>query len=275
MHALKRKFTAVLEGQLPGLIHGIRTLRHRWYFYRRFSRFQSVFRGMLFPDRQALTVQSGPFKGMRYLHETVWGSITPKWLGSYEAELHPVLADIMQRGFQTVIDVGCAEGYYAVGLSMVLPGARVYAFDTDFISRAQVRRLAKLNKVAERIHIGRFCQHADVEALASGRTLVVCDIEGHEKEWLDPGQAGSLRRCDILVEVHENSGRSSEVEQLLRQRFASSHRMERVTAAGRESWLQQNRPSLPLGTTDDWLRRAAEEHRVKGRLWLWMQPHIP
>ena len=238
-----------------------------------FSRHHADFRARLFPHGAAISVQTGPFKGLRYFDETVWGSITPKWLGSYEAELHPVIHQIVERAYDTIIDVGSAEGYYAVGLAVIVPTAKVFAFDTDFISRAQVRRLAALNNLTGRLQIRAFCSHADLDRLSTDRTLVVCDIEGFEARLLDPALSPSLLRDDILVEVHETSESSFEVEHLLQARFATSHRVERVTASDRDSWIDENLPHLPVPLPRDALQKATEENRAAGRVWLWMQSH--
>jgi hypothetical protein len=39
----------------------------------------------------------------------------PKIIGSYECELHPAIEEIIVNNYAEVWDVGCAEGYYAVG----------------------------------------------------------------------------------------------------------------------------------------------------------------
>jgi precorrin-6B methylase 2 len=208
---------------------------------------------------------------MRYLDETVWGSITPKWLGSYEAELHPIIARIVEHSYNTIIDVGCAEGYYAVGLARAIAGAKIYAFDIDFISRAQIRRLATLNNVRDRLQIHAACNHSDLDTLSRGETLVVCDTEGFEAQLLNPDIALSLRHDDILVEVHETSDSSSQVDHLLRSRFAESHRIERVVATNRDSWMEQNGRDFSPTISQEDLREATEENRTAGWVWLWME----
>ena len=267
---MKRFLRAQLEQRVPAIFHGIHAIRNRRYFRRMFSRRDAEFREKLFPNGAAITVQSGPFKGMRYLDETVWGSILPKWLGSYEAELHPIIARIVEHSYDTIIDVGCAEGYYAVGLALAIPAAKIYAFDTDFISRAQVRRLALLNKVRDRLQIRASCNHSDLDALSSGDTLVVCDVEGFEAQLLNPESALSLRQSDILVEVHEALD-SLEVERLLQSRFAASHRIQRLTASSRNSWIEENARQFSPTISRETLRETTEENRNTGNVWLWMQ----
>jgi hypothetical protein len=260
-----------LEKRAPALFNGIRAVRNRRYFRQQFSQLHADTRERLFPNNAPIVVQSGPFRGLRYFDEIVWGSITPKWLGSYEAELHPIVAQIANRTYATIVDVGCAEGYYAVGLAVNLPLVKVIAFDTDYISRRQVCRLARLNHVADRVFIREFCDHAALNAFSGGKTLVVCDVEGFEAELLNPEAAASLRHNDILVEIHEACDYSPLVEPLIVSRFAETHGIQRIVAADRDSWVEVYHQQLPPTVSRDLLRRAAEENRNSGRVWLWME----
>jgi len=40
-----------------------------------------------------------------------------KLLGFYEQPLQPYIEQVIQTGYPTIINIGCAEGYYAVGLA--------------------------------------------------------------------------------------------------------------------------------------------------------------
>jgi hypothetical protein len=267
---MRRHARRLLERHAPGIFEAIRAIRNRQYFYRQFSQLHAEVRAMLFPGTAPITVQRGPFHGMRYFAGPVWGSITPKWLGSYEAELHGVIAEVHSIPYDTIIDIGSAEGYYAVGLALLQQRARIFAFDTDFISRGQTRRLGRLNGVDQRLHLGARCRHEDINRLASGRTLVVCDIEGGEADLLNPTLATALLKSDILVEVHEDDETSRYVESLLANRFQASHQIIRIAAEGRLSWMQQQEElEKRLGRT--LLLRAMDERRSKGNIWLWMR----
>lgn len=269
---MKSLLKSLLERCTPGIAAAIRSLRNRRYFRARYGHFQQTVRTALFPSGTAPRVLTGPFKGMAYLDETVWGCITSKWLGSYEAELHPILVEIAATPYETVIDVGCAEGYYAAGLARLLPTAKVFAFDTDFLARRQVACLAAMNAVADRVEIRTFCDHADLEALSRGRTLVICDIEGHEAHLLDPTRAPALIRADILVELHETDAAPGAVEDLIRTRFSPSHQIHRIEADPRDQWVATHRPSLPEALSADLLTAATDESRATGRVWFWMRP---
>ena len=79
-----------------------------------------------------LTVADGPFKGMVYPDFIAYGSaMYPKLLGCYESELNASLESFLKTDYHSIVDIGCAEGYYAVGVAMRLPNAIVYAYDID------------------------------------------------------------------------------------------------------------------------------------------------
>src|SRR6185312_7312344 len=79
----------------------------------------------------SLAVLSGPFAGMLY-HAAAAGSVLgPKLIGSYEHEISAWIEATVNANYQRILDVGCAEGYYAVGFARRMPQVEVYAFDLD------------------------------------------------------------------------------------------------------------------------------------------------
>src|SRR5258708_4505437 len=102
-------------------------------------------------------VRSGPFAGMRYVDNSVGSAYLPKLLGTYERELAEVIEEACRLRPELIIDLGAAEGYYAVGLALRNPQARVVAFEQQDIGRAALWRMAQLNGVADRIEIHGRC----------------------------------------------------------------------------------------------------------------------
>src|SRR5262249_19612823 len=146
-------------------------------------------------------VMSGPFAGMNYVSCAVGSALVPKLLGCYESELHPILTQLLAQDFTAIIDVGCAEGYYATGMPIRLPEARIYAFDIDPEGRRLCREMAERNGVADRVTIGQFCDIETLNRLDVQKTLLICDCEGYELELLQPERAPRLREWTILAEL--------------------------------------------------------------------------
>lgn len=171
---------------------------HRWNVGRRSRRLLAkIFAG------QGLEIMAGPFRGTKYFPLSKGSALLPKLLGTYEQELHGALEIILRKNYKTIIDVGCAEGFYVVGLAQRIPGAQVHGFDLDRHSLSACRRLAALNRVSERVFLHERCTGTELTQLVDDRTLIICDCEGFEVDLLDPKCVPALRGADILVELHD------------------------------------------------------------------------
>jgi protein-L-isoaspartate O-methyltransferase len=62
---------------------------------------------------------------MAYVEDATEGALAPRLIGTYEDELHPHLAEALAADPEVILDIGCAEGYYAAGLARLAPGAVV------------------------------------------------------------------------------------------------------------------------------------------------------
>lgn len=209
-------------------------------------------------------VQDGPFKTMRYVPQAVGSTLVPKLLGSYEAELHPTLQTIIERNYKTIIDIGCAEGYYAVGLALKNSATKVHAFDIDDRAKQLCQNMAELNGVAARVVIESECTHQKLQALGGERCLIICDCEGCEFELLQPSHISNLKYCDLLVELHETIKPGVTNEML--DRFGQTHDISLVDSHERDpnDYPQLHRFSL-LNQ-----RVALVEFRDEGMQWAFM-----
>ena len=152
-----------------------------------------------------LRVMTGSFAGLKYPSFTSCGStIIPKLLGTYESELHGSVERIISKAPPIVIDVGCAEGYYAIGMAIRCTHSRIFAYDIDPAARGLCTKMAGLNQVADRVLISGKC---DPETLASHDFskggLVIVDCEGYEKYLFSKAIAKSLSGADLIIELHE------------------------------------------------------------------------
>jgi hypothetical protein len=196
--------------------------------------------GLVVPiaERLGFTVQAGPFAGMTYPREIVHtdGLFMPKLLGCYEMECHPYIEKLCARSYDQVINIGAAEGYYSVGLARRMPAVKVIAYETEPKSRELCVKLARMNGVEDRIEQRGFCDRESLAVILKSddnkRTLILSDCEGAELELLDPGVIGSLKRSDLLVELHDVV--NPEISRTLAGRFAATHRLEKITSSTRD-----------------------------------------
>ena len=183
-------------------------------------------------------VLAGPFAGMRYPASFVPRMLFsgPYQVGSFELELHPAVERIVAERPATVVNVGSAEGYYAVGLAMRLAGARLVGFELDPALRAAAAALAELNVGAGRVELRGLCTVAELAGLApSGRTAVIMDCEGAEGELADPDRVPWLRDASLLIELHPAI--DADVRSRLEARFADTHELELIPAEIRRASL--------------------------------------
>ena len=188
----------------------------------------------LYPRLQGV-VQSGPFRGSRLPAESCWGDgdLGARLIGCYEEELWPAIERFLQWPVGGAVVIGCAEGYYAVGLAVRARHWRVLAFDTAAKAQSLCGQAAGNNGVADRVTVGGRCGPDELTAALSalGTAVVLCDCEGCEVELLDPGRVPRLASCPIIVECHDLLVPDS--TRTLAGRFASTHSVEVVPQGAR------------------------------------------
>lgn len=210
-------------------------------------------------------VQGGPFKGMKFSDRKVWGELTEaaKLVGCYEQEMHEALEKAIARQPDVVVNVGCAEGYYAIGLALRLPGVPVYAFDIEPQAQEICTHAAELNGVSGQVHVAGRCDVDSLTNLVAGkRALIVMDCEGGEKELLTAQSVASLHGCDLIVECHDFMDRT--ITPSITMPFVGTHHLEYLQEGARD-------PSafVPFGrlhSLDRWL--AVCEYRPEVMFWL-------
>jgi hypothetical protein len=268
---LNRKIINLIDKIVPTASPWIRAWWMRRWMGTLFRPRQRLVRERLFGNGEEPTVLSGPFRGMRYLDEIVFGSITPKWLGSYEYELWNVVERSLEAQYSKIICIGCAEGYYAVGYALRNTACEVYCFDIDPVSRLQVRRLAQINGVSERLIVGAACSHGTLNQLLLDRSLAVIDVEGYEAVLLDLQKVPNLAGADLLVEVHNVQGENQEtVEQKIRTRFAVTHQITEYPGTDRSDWMETYGSHLGRRLSHEELHQSVDEGRSEPQHWLWM-----
>ncbi len=152
-------------------------------------------------------VQSGPFKGMTLPREQAWkdGALCPMLLGCHEQELHGILemeiARLAEIPNPKIVNLGCAEGYYAVGLKRRLPHATVRAIDPEDKCIRIMGEAAVLNGV-------QIIANGDIDEVLDAPDLIFSDCESAETAYLDPQRFLGLknRTTHYIVEVHNEEG---------------------------------------------------------------------
>lgn len=148
-------------------------------------------------------VSAGPFKGLNYSGITTFCStIYPKLVGSYEHELHEIIENIISKKYQRVIDIGSAEGYYAVGIPYAMndDSVEIVAIEISEVAISNLKKLIANNSLKNKFEItSKFnCK----KYIDDKKTLVIMDCEGAELEYLKNLDNDCILKWDFLIEVH-------------------------------------------------------------------------
>lgn len=218
---VKKLAQAGLEGEPTGpRLNGV---------FRIFAKWKAAMVSRKWVAQQGIEVFSGPFQGMRFLERSAEGCHLPKLIGCYEQPLHADLMALLGSKYDFILNIGSAEGYYAVGLARVAPETTVVACDINPKALVACRELAQLNG-CDNLNYHEEFTPGDFETYAASRVLVICDIEGAEESLLNPQHATSLSGMDIVVESHECFVPG--ITELLQQRFAPTHTVSTIEDNG-------------------------------------------
>jgi len=213
-------------------------------------------------DQYGLAVLGGPFRGMKYSRQSLLSRNGISLIfGTYEMELHSIIGEAISRRYDKIIDIGCAEGYYSVGLAM-RTGAMVHAFDCEPRERFHCRRMAYENAVGDRVQVSSWCDEATLRKLTAGRCLIICDCEGFEVELFSADTVAALKHCDLIIELHEVFATS--VHNLILDRFQETHQAEFIPS---DKFLRS--PLVPQKWAD-----YSRESRTGGQEWVHLRARI-
>jgi hypothetical protein len=160
----------------------------------------------LVPSRE---IAAGPFKGLNYPSLEAGGfTIAPKLFGTYEIEIQGFVEEICNGKYSTIINIGCAEGYYAVGFALRISDINVYAYDINEKARELCLEMATTNSVKDKIKIEEIFTMRTIHTIISKNPgFIFCDCGGAEEfifyndgeNWLN-----LITNFDLLIEIHDN-----------------------------------------------------------------------
>ena len=213
-------------------------------FRRRRKRY--VARALVATMARQQQVTAGLFSGMRYANlEARCSALLPKMLGTYEYELGIALDRLLRsKVYSTCIDVGSAEGYYAIGVAMLQPHCKIYAVDSDPAALKLCGLNALANGCFEQIELMReISDTALCDFPLPSPSLIISDCEGYEKKLFTDKSVRNLLTCDIIIEVHDFVDPT--IGDHLRSIFLSSHNLDVVmTISDSEKARAYNVPEI-------------------------------
>ena len=210
-------------------------------------------------------VQNGPFKGLKYINRSSGSALLPKILGSYEEPIQEWIEKVIsEKKYDQILDIGCAEGYYACGFAMKLPDVKIVAYDIDEQARINTGELAKLNDLLN-IEVYSECTHIELNVRSKENTLVFCDIEGFEDYLLDPVKVPNLKFSDLIVETHDCF--IPGITDRLIERFLNTHKMTIII----DYPFRLNFCSTPNDVTNKQMEEISDEKRPKAMRFVFLE----
>ena len=150
-------------------------------------------------------VANGPFTGM-LMNSQTWGGfdINAKILGTYESHVIDELIAISQANPGPFIDIGAADGFFAIGAVISGIAKETYAFEADASSRRSIAINAADNNLVEQIQIREIANTQTISDVLKKeqKAKILIDIEGGEYELLDYDFLDKISNCDVIVELH-------------------------------------------------------------------------
>lgn len=213
-------------------------------------------------------VIDGPFKNMTILPQYCWGDgdTAGKLLGLYEDELYPTIEQEIENDHDLIINYGCAEGFYGVGMAIRCPTSRIVLFDIAQKALDVSKQNAIANSVSN-INYTLECNHLRLnKELASAKNpLIIMDCEGAEDLVLDLEKVPELARTTVLVETHDCI--LPGITDRLILKFNDSHDLFGIIQGSKNLYRD---PIHDFSDTDKWILN--NENRPSTMSWIHMTP---
>jgi hypothetical protein len=213
------------------------------------------------------TVSCGLFTGLVLPEEESSGDRGAKLLGLYEKELEPALQRVLRARPDVIVNIGCAEGFYAVGLARLIPNVKVSAYDIDERARQICKITRRLNGVNGPFEVRGYCSAEELQTItqAAKRPFVLVDCEGGERELLlstnyDYANAAMLIECHDFIDGN--------ITRELIEKFSKTHTIELIEQGEKNPFTS----GVTKGWSEDDLWLVVSERRPEAMHWLSLSP---
>ncbi len=175
-------------------------------------------------------VAQGPFAGMKYPRLIARPDSASKLLGTYEKELDAAMESVIAASPRCIVDVGAAEGFYAVGFARQLPACNVIAYEMSGVQRGRQSILAGMNH-CNNIDVRGTCTASELVNVMQQADVLIMDCEGGEFDMLLLPERGIFSHAVLIVELHGFAVARSDDE--IVQHFSVTHDCAIVSGVSR------------------------------------------
>jgi hypothetical protein len=219
-------------------------------------------------------VSMGPFNGLKFSDKLGWGNqndLTSQLLGFYELEVVKLIHELASHD-RVFIDIGAANGFYAVGVAKCFDINHVYCYEMTEWGRSAILNNAIINNVQHKLSILGKCDQEALSkascAYANSSCIVLVDIEGGEFKLLDKNAFQLFRYSDIIVELHDWMSDDLSATQKMLINSSETHHHSFFRNNGRDPMGCKLISHLP----EDYQWLACSESRERSMQWVHFQP---
>lgn len=227
-----------------------------------------------FSEKFLRTVQYGIFKNLKFCNESWWGKsdLISIYFGFYELQVLEKIDQYRGSKYRFFVDIGAANGYYAIGVLVSNIFSKSYAFEISEHGRRVIKKNAELNGVSSNIEIhsaGTIESILNFDVTFLKEALFLIDIEGGEFELLNEDVLFHLQNSVLIIELHEwliDNGDSKIVD--LKNMAQKYFRISELTTGPRNP--HHFKELNILSDDEKWL--ICSEKREKNMTWLVLEP---
>lgn len=159
-------------------------------------------------DIHSYKVAYGEFKGMKLGKNNFWSKndLITYILGVYEYHIIAQLVKFSKEDDNVFIDIGAADGYFAVGMAYSKLFKIVHAFEIENSARENLKKNAQDNCCDNKIFIHKEANLNSLKKIidTNQTATILIDIEGGEYELINKDILKLLNKCKIIIELHPN-----------------------------------------------------------------------
>ena len=152
-------------------------------------------------------IKYGPFKGLLLNRNTWWGELDlgSQCFGLYEREILNIIEKITPDTYQTFIDIGAADGYYAIGILKSGKIKRAICYEQSPDGRFALKKNWEKNLKPGQLDIFGEANIETLRQLSAAdlqNVLILIDVEGAEFDILNRETLHRFQDCEMIVEIH-------------------------------------------------------------------------
>ena len=222
------------------------------------------------------SVAYGPFKGMKFNPNSTWSKydLITQTLGVYEKHILEKLILFSKKQNLHFIDIGAADGYFAIGAAYSNIFKKVYAFDKSEISLKNIIINININGCRDKVVVKGEANYENLKKTiidCNHCAVILIDVEGFEFELLDEKMLRCFSNSYVICELHPSlvSNGYEKQDQLL----SRCKDFFNISTIQRETYNPNNFEELDM-LSDEKRLIVFGEGRSSNMKWLVLEPKL-